>query len=243
MGFATLNGIQFYGIPIRSSCLYESFRGIGLNPNTQIRHERYFLIGKEIPLSDRRKQLATMHLKLVPAMIRSHGYRKFSDAKREFIAMHMYDGLICAAGRWNPLHKVDGKRVKFCTYAHRVIETSSFDALAEWKRGVRLVSFKESAEFRLAGNANFVPDPESVKELHPYEGYDDLQWESLLELSQNSSCRSAKQQYEISLRYYGKGETLQAIGESLGITRERVRQIINKYKSRVLKAYRLKRPD
>lgn len=240
MGFARLNGIDFYGIPLRSSCLYYHEQITAhMHSKLMIRHERYDDYLRSVKrLNSDQKKLVSENIGLVEWMFQARKIHLFRRMKADFIKMYMFDGLVSAASNYNPEFMSDGKPVRFSTYACKCMNYSIISALKEYNRQVKIGQFKSDSLGGI-GNITFVPDPVSVKGTNPYDGFNDEQWRALEEAKkQNESTRDIKKEYEIALRKIGYGETLKSIGDELGITRGRVRQLIANYKRRVLKAYR-----
>ncbi len=215
MGAATLGGNNFWAIPVRSWVAMPATKKFIHNPRESSRP-----IGR---LERWRKRLAECHYRLVPYMYKRH-FATTTRERGDLIWRYMEEGLLFAAASYKPKYRKNGKRIRFTTWACRTIYQYGLAAVTEWRESWAFAHVAQRDDGRAAQSFDFVPDPATVEEKWPYEGFTDEQWRSIAAGEEDKS-----RWHDIAYRRFGKGETLQSIADDYGITRERARQIAGRY--------------
>ena len=176
---------------------------------------------KLLPLDEIQQQYARSHLTLA----RSLAWRQFQSCARtmpldELNGEAMY-ALAYAAGMFD-----QERGVPFGAFATMAITHRLIQAVNVWRRGGRLTHLRFT-DLSLASSTDFdMACPrtrESIEQASTNEQLDRLR------------CTLPARWFAALQMYFGDGYTLEEVGHRLGVTRERVRQIINKAMGRARK--------
>ncbi len=169
---------------------------------------------RPVPLTEKARQLAADHLELAEQM----AWWQYRQSARlvpldELRGDAMY-GLVYAAGMFD-----DTRNVPFPAYARMAIRHRLMQAVRNWLRGGsrRAKSFSEFGE-----NAHAELDPACTR---AREAGSEMNVDEMI--GQVRRVLPARW-FQAFHMYYGQGFTMREVGEQLGVTRERVRQLLDK---------------
>lgn len=166
------------------------------------------------PLDDTAQELARTHLGLANRL----AWKQYQNCARtvpldELRGEALY-GLVYAAGMFDP-----GRNVPFAAYASLAITHRLIHAVTVWRRGGRLAHVRFTDLTAQTTNEFDTPC------LHTRESIDEA---GIHELIERVRQLLPPRWFQALQLYYAHGHTLEEVGHQLGVTRERVRQLLNK---------------
>jgi len=180
---------------------------------------RAYSAGNLHPLDHSAQELAQTHLPLA----RRLAWKQFQNCSRSVplddLRGEAFYGLVYAAGMFDASRGVPFGAYATLAISHRLIQTVNY-----WRRGGRSAPTKFT-DLGIAGSGEFdTPCPrtrESIDHAAVHELIDQVR-ESL-----------PTRWFQALQLYYADGHTLEEVGSLLGVTRERVRQLLGKAVERV----------
>jgi len=129
-----------------------------------------------------------------------------------------------------------GRGVRFNTYATYRIRGAILDELRkmDWiPRGARSKAIEQIVSlYGETGETSIIDTIEERTEGDPFDAIADADFKKFIQADLN------KRERYILLAYYFDGRTYQDIGRSLGVTRERIRQILEELLEKIRRTYR-----
>ena len=166
------------------------------------------------PLNDTARELAGAHL----ALARRLAWKQFQTCAGtmplEELRGEAFYGLVYAAGMFDP-----GRGVPFGAYATMAITHRLIQAVNVWRRGGRLAHIRFTDLTAGAAHEFDTPCP------HTHESIDQAARHEQIERIRRLLPPRWFQALQL---YYAHGFTLEEVGHRLGVTRERVRQLLTK---------------
>ncbi len=176
------------------------------------------------PLNEHSQELARTHQDLARRLAwKQHLHCGRSMPLDELRGEALY-GLVYAAGMFDP-----SRGVPFGAYATMAIKHRLMQAVVIWQRGGRLAHIRFTDLNARMANEFDTPCP------HTRESIDEA---TLHETLDRVRCRLPSRWFQALELYYADGHTLEEVGNRLGVTRERVRQLLNKAMGRARKGRR-----
>ena len=242
MGLATIEGLDFFGIPVHAD-LEKIGLVRGKKPHNAVREVIYLQEIKMEPLTKRRQDLIVAALnrglyKMVMKICLDGSRRKYRKNGR--VVDSIWYGMVLAASKYEPRNRNEnGVRASFPSFAILVINHSIHEAIRRLLRepGTKSLKGTDAGDLNELPNMDFAPDLRTIPERWPEDFPDsfDIKEFSDWEPSKNPNLRFERREHDIFMRWEYAGQTLKEIGEFYSITRERVRQIAERYRGRLKK--------
>jgi RNA polymerase sigma factor (sigma-70 family) len=173
------------------------------------------------PLSDAAQELAHAHLNLARRLAWKHYQSSARLVPLDELRGEALYGLVYAAGMFDP-----GRGVPFGAYATLAITHRLIQAVNVWRRGGRLAPVRFT-DLTASTQRDF--DTPCLRTREP------LDHAVLDELIDRVRRMLPPRWFQALLLYYAHGHTLEEVGHRLGVTRERVRQLLTKAMGRARK--------
>jgi RNA polymerase sigma factor (sigma-70 family) len=166
------------------------------------------------PLTTAAQNLASSHLRLARQLAWRQYQRCARSVPLDELRGEAFYGLVYAAGMFDP-----ARRVPFGAYATMAITHRLIQAVNVWRRGGRLAHIRFTD---LTANTDNEFDTTCP---HTRESID---YAVLHELLDQVRHMLPPRWFQALQLYYSDGHTLEEVGRHLGVTRERVRQLLTK---------------